>query len=629
MLQDLRKSSQGPVAKVIVFGIVGIFALFGVDSIVGNIGGEPEVATVNGEGIAESEFNRAVEGKRRQILTQMGERADPDLIDAGLLKSSVLDGMINESILIQDATNKELYVADEEVDGYIRAIDQFKVDGQFSNERMQMVLRNAGFTLKSYRESLKSQFILSQPRTGLIASAFILEGERKDVVSLDRQMRTFGSATIVNSDYFDAVSILDEELDTYYQSNKSSYKKPENVDVSFIVIDKDALLSGIEIDEGKIRDLYELEKESFVGEEERVASHILIKIDDKNTEEQALSAIQKVSGRLALGESFEVLAKELSDDEGSAVKGGDLGQSGKGVYVSDFESALYELKEGQVSDPVKTEFGYHLIKLQKIVLNDIPSYEEMRNGLELQLKNDMADEQYAELGGQLADITYSSSDLSEASEELSLEVQTLAGVSAETNNEYFSSVKVQRHLLTDELVLEKNNSELIDIDETKSIVFRVNEYHEASVLPLSEVGDRIREVLRAEKSTEFAVSVGQAFIARINGGEDSILVSQEMGLNWAENTDVKRNNVAINREVVKRVFSLSLADGEESKAAIGFNMTDGSFAIVRLDAIKASEDEITQLELYSIGGMLSDNYGAGDYRNYQLVMTELAEIERL
>jgi len=629
MLQDLRKSSQGPVAKVVVGLIIVTFALFGVDSIVGSIGGDPEVATVNGEGITEAKFNRALEGKRRQILSQMGERADPDLIDAGLLRSSVLDGMINESILIQDAMNKELFVADVEVDNYIRGIDQFKVDGQFSNERMQMVLRNAGFTLKSYRDSLKSQFVLSQPRTGLIASAFVLESEQKEVVSLDRQMRTFGSATIVNRDYFDAVSILDEELDTYYQSNKSSYKKPENVDVSFIVLDKDALLAGLEIDEEKIQDLYEVEKESFVGEEERVASHILIKIDDDNSEEQALSAIQKVSERLAAGEGFESLAIELSEDEGSAGKGGDLGQSGKGVYVSDFELALYALEEGQVSEPVKTEFGYHLIKLRSVVVNDIPSFEEMKNGLMLQLKGDLADEKYAELGSQLADITYSSSDLADAAEELSLEIQTLAGVSSETTNEYFASVKVQRHLLADELVVEKNNSELIDIDETKSIVFRVNAYHEASVLPLDEVSDRIREVLRAEKATEFAVSVGQAFIARVNGGEDPVLVSKEMGLNWAESVDVKRNNVVINREVVKRVFSLSAPDSEEPKSTIGFNLADGSFAILRLDNIKASDDEITPLELYSIGNMLSDNYGAGDYRNYQVVMTELAEIERL
>ncbi|WP_197475524.1 SurA N-terminal domain-containing protein, partial [Oleiphilus sp. HI0043] len=174
MLQDIRNNSQGTVAKIIVGVIVVVFALFGAESIVGGLSGEPEVATVNGEGITERNFLRAVEGKRRQILAQMGERADPDLIEESLLKSSVLEGLINEKILVLDAEGKDLYISDEAVENYIRNIDQFKVDGKFSNERMQMILRNAALTLKSYKESLKSQFVIDQARSGLIASAFVV-----------------------------------------------------------------------------------------------------------------------------------------------------------------------------------------------------------------------------------------------------------------------------------------------------------------------------------------------------------------------------------------------------------------------------------------------------------------------
>ena len=150
MLQDMRKSAQGTVAKIVVGFIIVVFSLFGVESIVGSIGGEPEVASVNGEGITESNFNRALEGKRRQILAQMGERVDPDLIDEGLLRSSVLEGMIQEEILKQDADNKGLFVSAAAVDSYIRGVDQFQVDGVFNNERLQMILRNAGLTLNDY-----------------------------------------------------------------------------------------------------------------------------------------------------------------------------------------------------------------------------------------------------------------------------------------------------------------------------------------------------------------------------------------------------------------------------------------------------------------------------------------------
>ena len=188
MLQDMRKSAQGTVAKIVVGFIIVIFALFGVESIVGSIGGEPEVASVNGEGITESKFTRALEGKRRQILSQMGERVDPDLIDEGLLRSSVLEGMIQEEILRQDAEDKGLFVSGDAVDSYIRDIEQFKVDGKFNGERLQVILRNAGLTLNGYRDSLSSQFVLSQSRSALIASAFVLESERNEIIELDRSL---------------------------------------------------------------------------------------------------------------------------------------------------------------------------------------------------------------------------------------------------------------------------------------------------------------------------------------------------------------------------------------------------------------------------------------------------------
>jgi len=630
MLQDIRKSSQGPVAKVVVGLIIVTFALFGAESIVGSIGGEPEVAIVNGEGIEESKFNRALEGRRRQILSQMGERADPDLIDASLLRSSVLNGLINDEIMMQEADEKGLFVPEEALEEYIRAVEQFKVDGVFSNQRLQMVLRNAGMTLQSYKESLMSQFMIDQSRAGLTASAFVLDAEQSELVAIDRQTRDFGYATVSSSDYVESVTITDANVEAYYSENKSAYKKPENVDVSFIVLDKSDLLSAIEVDEAEVAQLYEVEKESFEGDEERVASHILVKIDQDKEESQALAEITTINERLSAGESFESLAKELSEDDESAKNGGSLGRSGKGVYVSDFEAALFSLKAGETSAPVKTEFGYHLIKVDDIVINEIPEYAEMKGGLELQIKNGLADKKYAELTEQLADITYSSSDLAEASEELSLKVNTLAGVSSLTENEMFSNIKIQRILLSDELVKEKNNSEIIELDDSRSLVFRVDAFHQESILPLVEVANTIRRQLEKNKSAEFAASVGEAFLSRINGGEAPVAVSEDMGLNWVSKKSVKRDDSSIDRGVIKRLFSLKLAHESEDQVAVGFEMTNGGYSILRLSALGDSKDEdVTPVELFSIGSMLSKNFGSADYRNYQDAMFDEAEIEKL
>lgn len=629
MLQNIRKNAQGTGARIVVGVIVVVFALFGVESIVGGLGGEPKVAMVNGEGVPESRFLRALEGKRRQILAQMGERADPDLIEESALRSSVLEGIIREEVLAQDANNKELFVSDAVVDSYIRGMEQFRVDGVFSNDRLQVILRNAGLTLKDYRESLKTQFMLGQPRTALIGSAFVLNAERDEIVALDRQQRTFGVATVYKRDYLDAISVGDEDVASYYQDNLGVYIKPENVDISYIEIDKEDLVSQVEVVEEDVRTLYETEKAEYKGEEERQVSHILVKIDDAMTEEQALNKINEIDAELENGVAFDALAKQHSQDEASAADGGDLGFSAKGVYVSDFEDAVFSLAVGQVSEPVKTEFGYHLIKLTAVETNSIPAYEEMKASLEIRLQEQKADQLYAEMTERLADLSYASPDLAEPAEELGLSVKQLAGVSAQTQDPVFSNVKIQRVLFSDDLLKDQNNSELIDVDDGHAVVFRVTAFHESSTLPLDDVKEDVRSVLKDIKAAEYAESVGQAFIARIQTGEDPEIVSDDMGVDWKVHEGIKRNSVMVQQDLVNKIFTLKKSDSDKDNV-IGYSGSGGDYSVVKLMNISEGDPaSVNPMEQYSITNMLSDNYGANDYRNYQETMVKNAEVERI
>ncbi len=629
MLQDIRNSAQSTAAKVVVWLIVVTFALFGVESIVGGLSGEPEIATVNGEDIPESRFMRALEGKRRQILAQMGDRADPDLIDENLLRQSVLEGMIEETILAQDAEGKGLYVPDAYVDAYIRTIPQFQVDGEFSNERLQMLLRNAGLTLKDYRSSLKREFLIGQPRSGLIASAFVLKPEQNELLALDRQTRDFGLATVFKGDYLESIVVSDEEIAEYYADNKEDFQKPRNVDVAFVELKRLDLGADLEISEDELRTAYETEKSEYVGEEERNAAHILVKIDDQRSEEDALALIQELQSKLAAGEDFAALAKEFSEDEGSSADSGELGFSARGVYVADFEDALFALQPGAVSGPVKTEFGYHLIKLIDVRQNDIPPFEEMRYSIESRLQEQKASSIYAEQAELLADIAYSAPDLAEPAEELGLEIKELAGVSETSSDPLFSNIKLQRLLFAPELVKEGLNSDLIEVDDGHAVVFRVAALHEASTRPLDEVKDLIRQRLAQDKAAEFAESVGQAFIVRVKAGEAPDVVANDMGLQWVQHKEIRRDNVMLDREVVTRVFTLNKADDIAGNVH-GFSVLDGDYSVVVLEDVKDGDaSDITSVERRSVMDMLSGSFGAGDYQNYQKAAVRDAEVERL
>jgi len=629
MLQDIKKSTQGITAKIVVGLIITTFALFGVESIVGSIGGQPDIAEVNGEGIPESSYARALEMKKRQLLMQMGELADPDLINDALLGASVLDGLIEQEVLTQDSEGKDLYVSDVAIDRYISNIDQFKEQGVFSNDRMNSVLRSAGLTLSSYKESLRTEFLIAQPRSALIASSFVLSNERAEVVALDRQSRTFGALTVSRDSYLESVVVSDDEVSAFYAANKADYKKPKSVDVSFIEISQADVSSGVSVSDEAVLSLYETEKEAYSSSEERDASHILIKIDESRAEADALAAIAEVEARLAAGEDFGVLAKELSEDEGSASSGGSLGAAAKGVYVADFEQALFSLEVGQTSKPVKTEFGYHLIRLDDVIESGVPEFADIEDSLKQRLIKDKVSLAYGELAERLSDISYASSGLEEPAEELDLEIKQLAGVSEDSQDSVFSTAKVQRQLFADELLNDGVNSELLEYEDGSAVVFRIDAFNEEGTKPFEEVADEIRVQLVEEKAEEFAASVGQAFVVRLSAGEDAKMVAEDMGFTWSIYSDLERNSGEVDQEALSKVFAMK-SDADGSKGVLGFVADSGDFNVVQLVDVKPGDaSSLEQQELWSISKLLSESLGGVDYQSYRAVAQRLAEIEKI
>jgi peptidyl-prolyl cis-trans isomerase D len=423
--------------------------------------------------------------------------------------------------------------------------------------------------------------------------------------------------------------VSDEEVEAYYNENKESFVKPESVDVSFIELKQLDFADAMDVTEDEIINLYESEKSAYETVEERDASHILVKIDDQRTEAEAEELINQIANKIGAGEDFANLASEFSEDEGSAQSGGSLGPSARGVYVADFEDALFALNEGEVSSPVKTEFGYHLIKLDRIIATGLPELAEVRDRLETQLKDQKAAQLFAERAEELADISYSSSDLAEPADALGLEVKQLASVSAATTDRVFSNPKVQRVLFSEELVQDGNNSELIDLDDGYAVVFRVDQFNAAGTLSFEEVQDRIRDELVVEKASEFAESVGQAFIVRVAAGEQAPGVAQDMGLEWTFYEEAGRNNADVNGEVLQRVFAIKEAQkGRDS--IVGFVSGRGDFEIAVLEKITAGDgDSLSQIERDSVAQVLSENAGALEYRNYREGVQRQAEVEEI
>ena len=622
MLQDIRDNAQSTVAKVIVGLIVLTFALFGVDSIVGGFGGDPEVAVVNGNDIKEIEFLRAVDIKKRQILNQMGENADPNLIDDQLLKQSVLEGLIDQEILLQDAVDLGIYISDQSIDGLITGINQFQVDGQFNNDLFLASIRNFGMTTKTFKESIKKEVLISQPRNAIVSTSFILDDEFNRVIAIDRQTRNYSLAKFEQSDYIDQVSVEEDEIVSFYDQNRADFSTEESVDVEYLQLDKNSLLEKVSVSEEELVKLFEQEMEDYEAAEERSSSHILIEINDQVSDAQAKQKAEELRAKIESGESFEALAKEHSDDIGSASQGGSLGYAAKGAYLPEFDDALFALTKGAVSQPVLTEYGYHIIKLQDVQVQPIPTFEEMRFSLEADTKAEKVETLYVELSEQLADLSYASSDLSEPSEELGLVISSQKKVTANSNEGIFSNARVQQSLFSSDVLKDGNNSEIIEISADSVVVVRVATHYPASQKPLDVVRDEIVAKLKSQKATEKAKEAATEVMVALESGEES-------GVAWETFTDVKRNDFEKSPELIKLVFSMPNPSGTNQNVLSGIGI-DGDYYIAKLDVVNVpSVSDLNELERKTIERVVGSGLGNAEYQVFQTALKAKASVEKI
>lgn len=616
MLQDIRENAQGTIAKIIIGLLIVSLSIWGMDAIVGGFSGEPEVATVNGEDITEREFLRVVQMESQRRLSDM-ERPDPAMLNEDQIRKDVLDSLIQEQVLIQDANAQGLVLDDEDVDALITQMPQFQVDGEFNRDRFVSSVRNLGMGVGEFREAMRKQYVVNQIRGGVMQSGLVADGNVAQLLSIQNQTRSFRIVQIPASAVSDELEVTDADIEAFYDENSDAFRQPDQVDAAYITLSLGALAGKIEISQDDLEAYYE-QRASDLAREERRASHILI--EDGADAEQTMASIQE---RLNAGESFGDLAEELSVDTVSAKEGGDLGYAGRGVYDEAFEEALFALEEGNVSDPVKTSFGVHLIRLDDVRRSEVPPLAELEQQLRNELARERAQEEYAEVRAELADSAYAADDLAGPAEELGLEVREVAGVTKEGGQAPFDHPGLVRQLFSDDVLEGGYNTELIDVGDNVSVVARVGEYREAQKLALEEVREDIRRTLEARKTREMLERRADAVIAGLEKGE--ALETLNAG-EWEQFDDQARNAQGADQRVVQAAFSLTRpAEGEPS---YGTAMTHSGVAVIALDAVNEGDAEEGSADFQQLRTFLASLEGQREYAAYQQYLRSTAEVSR-
>ena len=628
MLQGIRDNSKGIVAKVIVGFIVLTFAMFGVDSLVGLTQGSNAPASVNGEEISEQDLYQATQLQRRSILAQMGANADPSSIDDNLLRGMVLDSLIQEKALLVEADQNDMLVSAVMIDKIIASNPAFQIDGRFSASQFDAAIRNIGFTRLSYRESIRKQLVLAQQRAGFSLSSYILPKNLQQIVALERQTRDIRYFAMPIEKVRELTSVTDAEIKSEFESTKNNLNTDEQVVLEYVYLDQQDLLSQIELSDEDINTQYDQLVASFEIKAQRQAAHILIEVNDEINDAAALEKILAIKQRLVAGEDFASVAKETSDDFGSVDNGGDLGIVERGTFEAGFEDELFSLDEGQVSEPVKSESGYHLIKVLLVIETTVPSLADSKESIISTLTADKAEQLYVEQLEKLTDLAFISSDLTDLAAELNLEVKALPAFSRMGGSEaLLQNSKVIRAAFSDELLQGDMNSAPIELTRSTAVVLRVIEHLPVRSKTFDEVAEQIEATLLTKKAALQLTERAALAIKEIKNSGDASVVAADFELKTQLNT--ARFSIEVPREIVDKAFTL--AHPKTGKVSVdSVVLADSSLVIVIVDKVIAADfSKISEAEIQSMGTALANRSGRQAYDVFVQEVRDAAEIERL
>ncbi len=597
MLQNIRDNTQGLIAKFIIGLIIIPFALFGIDSLVGG-SGPSKVATVGDTEITMAELEQAINLERRRLMNAMGDNLDPSMLDEKLLRAPSLERLIQQKLLLETASEAGLGIDTNTVDQTIVQTEQFQVDGKFSPDRYKNVLRTNGYTPAYFKQLLTNDMVIQQMNAGVAGSNFVTQQELDQVAAIVGQKRSFRYLLLPKEKVLSQVSISDEEVQDYYDSNLDQFMTEAVVKLEYIEVKQEDFVEPIS--EAELRQAYELELKGFNAIEERRAAHILISNEGERDDEAAEQLAKEIAAKLNEGEKFTELAMQYSDDLGSSNSGGDLGFTTGDTFPAEFEEVLFSLNQGQVSEPVKTDAGYHLIKATEIKADDRPAFEDRKAIIEQRLQLAAAEGEFVSIIESLRDLVFNSEGLSGPAKELELELSTSDFVGRQSATGVLAKSQVIGAAFSSDVLEEGNNSEVIELSPDHFIVVHVLDSRKPEPKPLKAVQDQILAALNQRKATELSLSMAEELIADLASGKAMEDLARESGYEWQVEMSVSRNSANVSRQLLAAVFAMpEVEQGAVYREAVDLN--SGNIAIVQLDGVDEGQwQQLTSNEQQSL-----------------------------
>lgn len=542
MLTKIREKTQGTFAWIILILICVPFALWGLQNY--SDGGQENAVVIVGD----KEFvQRDVSQAYAQFKQQYAEMQVPE----DILKKQAVEKLIRDELLLQHVITENLAVADETARKFIASLQYFQQDGEFNKKQYETMLGQQGMSSAQFVNRIRKALLMEQYQKAVTDTSFVSEQDMQRFFKIQNQTRHIEYVTVKVTPV--TQSPTEEETNAYYQQNGNAFQTPEQVSVEYVELAMSGLMQDVEPTEEQVDTYYQENIEVYSEKERRKISHILFAKTKDVTEEQALANAQKAEKRLA-EDSFVKLASELSDDSLTAKNGGDLGLFEVGVMEPDFEKAVAALALGEVSKPVKSAFGYHLITVTELISAETKELAEVREEVLRAVQRVEAERNFYEMGELLTELSFENADsLGVVADELGLKINQTALFTANTGEELANEAAI-RKIAFSETVLQGNNSEPVELGDDRLVVIRLLEHRPAETKPLADVREGIVLAIQAQQAKNNAQQGAEKIQQQLLGGTAISEAAKETGLNVKTVVSLGRESKEVSWAVNQAVF---------------------------------------------------------------------------
>ncbi|NJD87557.1 MAG: peptidylprolyl isomerase [Betaproteobacteria bacterium] len=582
MLDKIRTFSQYRIVKWIfaIFLIIP-FGLFGIDYYFRTPLGGDTIATVGGSRVSQGEFDQALRQQQETLQAQFGRNWDSSLMENPELRRSVLERVINERLVGLGAERAGVKIDDKQLADRIASEPAFQEDGKFSRSRYEAIARAQGFSVVGLDERLREDMRLTRYRDSIVQTAFVPRSTLDGFIRLSEQSREVSMIQVTPDAFLASVKPTEEQVRAYYESKTQEFAVPEQVRVEYVELSVDSLAAKTPVDPEEVKKFYEANKSRFVQREERRASHILLAVkpdapeaEQKAVEAKAAAIAAEVRKKPA---SFAEVARRESKDPGSAAQGGDLGFFARGAMVKPFDDAAFGAKKDEIVGPVRTDFGWHVIRVTDVKPEKGKSLAEATPEIEAELKKGVASRRFVEVAEGLTNMVYEqSTSLKPAADQYGLAIQQ-SGWFAKGGGApgLLNNPKLLADVFSDNAIKAKRNTAAIEVAPSVLVAARVIEHKPASQRPYESVRAAIEQRLKREEALKLATADGEAKLKAAQDGK-------EAGLKWPAPLEVSRQKPGgLPPPVLDRVFRV---DAKKLPAVVGVSTPVG-YALVRVTKV--------------------------------------------